>query len=167
MIPDNPIPTNARRFVLQVIGHAGELLSSRYLIQYQAIDKLAAVSIPQAEMLRIARETNGNTSAVLAPMQEALIKRGYDTLMVLPAQAAIVELKEIPPPGLGTTCVDELFERAKSVELKSAKLLLESMRLLEHVAGALERYKDPDAAMLRSRVDAVLREVAIDYVQKG
>jgi len=158
-----------RRYLVRLIGHDGKLVGQRYTLSYQAIDKLAAVSIPQAEMLRLFGETGGNTVAVLAPMADSLKARGYDTLMVLPAQTRIVELVEVQNGGTGEAPVDyaQAFDDARRIEVESAKLLAECTATLLRVAAFLATSKDGGAAELRAEVALAANRCAANYVSKG
>ena len=158
-----------RRYVIRLIGHDGKLVGQRYTLSYQAIDRLAAVSIPQAEMLRLFSEAGGNTAAILAPMSESLKARGYDTLMVVPAQTRIVELVEIVGGGTGEAPrdYDRLFDDARQVEVESARLLAEATATLVRVASFLAASKEAGAAELRAEVSLAATRCAVNYVAKG
>lgn len=153
------------QYVFRVLGHQGQVISQRYLLSYQAIGNMAAVVIPQAEMLRLFGETGGNTQAVLAPMREALNARGYTTLMVLPAQAQIVEL--VPTPSGGEPTMERLLDDAGKLQLESARLLAECAATLMEVRAYMDRLKDPVATALKSKVELTAHRVATAYVSKG
>jgi len=153
-----------RRYVLRVIGHGGELVSQRYNLQYQAIGKLAALSVPQAELERLLQDAHGNVSAVLTPMSAALREKGYDTLMVIPAQSAVVELHELPnsPPEAPTPTPEQLFERAKELEVRTARLLLQAREMLAELAN--RPGTDP---ALQASARELCRQMAVDAATKG
>ncbi|MFA4974607.1 MAG: hypothetical protein WC683_18535, partial [bacterium] len=140
-------------------------------LTYQAIDKLAAVVIPQAEMNRVFTEYGGNTALMLGPMAEALKARGYETLMVLPAQAAIVELVEVPAneATLGNAPTwGEIFDQARAAELESAKLLLEAADTLKRLTLFLRStMAREEAAAMLPHVEQLGRRLAEHYVSKG
>ena len=157
----------AKRYVIRIIGHGGQLIGHRYVLSYQAIGSVAAVSIPQAEMRRLLAETNGNTVAVLQPMAAALKAKGYETLMVLPAQTGVVDLVEVGG-CTGETNWEALFDNARQLEIESAKLMLAAAATLERVEAFLEQVQSvPGAQELRHEVDAVANAVASAYVMKG
>ncbi len=164
--------TGAHRYVLRLIGHDGRLIANRYTLTYQAIDKMAAVVIPQAEMNRVFTEYGGNTAAMLGPMSEALKARGYETLMVLPAQAAIVELAEVPANETTTFANaptwGEIFDQARAAELESAKLLLEAADTLKRLTLFLRStMAREEAAAMLPHVEQLGRRLAEHYVSKG
>lgn len=153
----------SERYVLRLIGHQGKVIGHRYALTFQAIGRMAAVVVPQAEMLRLLGETGGNTSAILTPMKEALEARGYDTLMVVPAQTQVVELVRE-----GEASLDEpVHEEAARLQRESARLLVECAQVLMRVRGALEKCSDPEAPAIRSQVDGLAHRVAIAYVSQG
>jgi hypothetical protein len=159
-----------RRYVVRLIGHDGKLVGQRYTLSYQAIDRLAAVSIPQAEMLRLFSETGGNTAAILAPMSESLKARGYDTLMVVPAQTRIVELSETAsghPDDPQMIQQAAWFDEARRVEGESAKLLVECTAMLLRVASFLAASREAGASELRVEVSLAANRAAVNYVTKG
>lgn len=158
-----------RRYVVRLIGHGGQLVGHRYVLSYQAIDGIAAVSVPMAEMRRLLAETGGNTVAVLQPMEKALRAWGYDTLMVLPAQTQVVALHEVPAYAEGDRPTwEQLFDEARRLEVESAKLLLAAQAVLERVATFLGSAQSSDEVQeLRHAVDAVASAVAAAYVAKG
>ena len=156
-----------RRYVLRLLGHGDRLVSTRYHLSYQAIDRMAAVSIPQAEMRRLFLEYNGNTQALLAPMSEALLARGYDTLMVVPAQTQVVELLEVPSYE-GSPTWEQVFDDASRLEVESAKLMLEVAHTLERLSVFLRStLSREEAAAMSPHVEGLAARLAAAYGTKG
>lgn len=155
-----------RRYVVRMIGHNGQLIGHRYVLTYQVVDRIAAVTVPQSEALRLFGETGGNTAAVLAPIAEALREKGYDTLMVLPAQSQLVELSEVGTGGpiAGYT---ELFDEARRLELESAKLLAECAATLIEVSWLHKPSDGAQSAALAVRLRDLANRCAQAYVRKG
>ena len=160
---------SARRFVIRVLGYRGQLIGHRYVLSYQAIDRIAAVEVPQAEMLRLFGETAGNTVAVLAPMAEALKSKGYSTLMVLPAQTQVVELIEVAGGGSGDAPGDyaALFDDAHRLEVESARLLAECTETLVRAVTFLRGSKEPGSQQIVGQLTALAQRTAAAYVSKG
>lgn len=155
--------TLAKRYVLRCLGHKGHLVSQRYTLQYQAIDKIVAVTVPQGEASRLFGETGGNTVSILAPMADALKAKGYETFMVVPSQTEVVELVEMGKEALSW---EDVFQQASEVEKRSGALLAESiltlMRMLEYLKA-----KDPGAYGLNSEITNLIAKLSAEYVSKG
>jgi hypothetical protein len=102
-------------------------------------------------------------------MADALKARGYDTLMVLPAQTQVVELVEVNGGGTGDAPVDyeQLFDEAHALFIRTAQLLAECTETLTRVATFLQGSKEPGAQPIQAAVVGLAARVAAAYVAKG
>lgn len=98
-----------QRYVFKLLGDMGRVVATRYHLSYQEIGRLAALVIPDAVMLRMVRETNGNVAAVLGPIEGALRPHGYTHFMVVPADVRAVEM--VPVGAVEAEPVDALYRQ--------------------------------------------------------
>jgi hypothetical protein len=147
-----------KRYRINVLGSFGRLLTTRRYY-FQAIGKLAALSIPTAELMRMRNECAGDFEKVLGPMRKALLANGYTDIFILPAQTTLVEL--IPQPDADKGEPQQYEDQREELHRKRLTALRAAFDAFR------EEFESPTKTDRRLRIayDALCREFAHEEIE--